>query len=264
MLYKYNLKLALKIALMSVNRFKNPPNYWRTLEYKLVIKEGQFKEGDVILDIGSPKLLSLYLAKVVSAQVFATDIDDSFIKNLDFLRRLERISPQKLHIQVEDGRNLSFDNCSFNKVYSISVLEHIPNQGDTECVKEITRVLSKNGRCKITVPFSPSTKIVYKEEKDFYWAKHSLRTENGSVFYQRRYSEKDLFDRIITPSALNLEKLQFIDERILKRSEKELIEILPSWASPIEPLLSRLLLRKPFDSLKSLRKPLCALIVLKK
>jgi SAM-dependent methyltransferase len=264
MLYKYNLWLALKFAQKSLFYLKHPPNYWRALEYKLVLQEGVFKENDVILDIGSPKLLSLYLAKVVCAKVFATDIDDSFIENLKFLRWLENINPQKLHIGVEDGRHLSFDDGYFNKVYSISVIEHIPDQGDTECVKEIARVLSKNGRCIITVPFWPTTKIDYKDEKDFYWSKHSAEMENGSIFYQRRYSEQDLFERIINPSALTLEKLQFIGERVLTKSKKELIEILPRRASFIEPLLSRLLLKKPVDSWKSLKKPLAALIVLGK
>jgi ubiquinone/menaquinone biosynthesis C-methylase UbiE len=222
-----------------------------------------FKKSDRILDIGSPKLLSLYLAEKIGAEVFSTDIEDYFIQEYSFLRQLIKMSEEKFHIGVEDGRKLSFEDNYFNKIYSISVIEHIPDCGDTECLKEIARVLSSGGRCVITVPFSPVSKVEFKEVP-FYWSKSSTFLADGKVFYQRRYSEEDLYNRLINPSGLKLKKLKYVGENVMINSKKELCECLPQITGPIQPLLSKMLHSNPVDSWKNLKKPLCALIVLEK
>jgi SAM-dependent methyltransferase len=268
MLYTYGIKLGIKLLLggklrQSLRYLIIPVSYWRNLEYQLVYNEADFQSNDRILDIGSPKLLSLYLAKKLGAEVFSTDIEDYFVQEYSFLRQAENIPPEKFHIKVEDGRDLSFDDNYFNKIYSISVIEHIPDNGDIECLKEIGRVLSKGGRCVITVPFSPTARVEYKEG-DFYWAKSSTIKENGKVFFQRKYSEEDLFNRLMIPSDLKLKKLKYIGEKVMINSKQECRDVLHPATGPIQPLLSKLFHSKPVDSWKDLRKPLCALIVLEK
>jgi SAM-dependent methyltransferase len=269
MIYRYGMKLGAKLLLhgkvsWSLPYLIRPVNYWRAAEYKLVCDEANFQPSDRILDIGSPKLLSLYLAKVIGAEVFSTDIDSYFVEKQTFIRDLENVPPDRLHIAVEDGRNLSFQDNYFNKVYSISVLEHIPNDGDTECIREIARVMSKGGRCFITVPFAPESRIEYLDRERIYWSRHSVASGKGKTFYQRRYSENDLFSRIINSSTLKLEKLQYVGENVMTNSSREISEILPVFTGPVEPLISRLFHTEPADSWQSLKKPLCALIVLGK
>jgi hypothetical protein len=50
----------------------------------------------------------------------------------------------------------------------------------------------------------------------------------------------------------------------MPRSNREFCELLKPPTGPIQPLLSRLLLTRPVADWRSLRKPLCALIVLEK
>ena len=240
-----------------------PVNYWRSLEYQLVFREGDFRSGERVLDIGSPKLLSLYLAESVGARVFATDIEDYFVNEYTIIRQMRGISNDRFIIQVEDGRNLSFGDGSFDKVYSLSVVEHIPDEGDTQCMKEIGRVLSAGGRCVITVPFSPTSKVEFRR-KEFYWADSSSVASNGRVFYQRRYSEEDLYVRLIDPSGLRLEKLRYFGERFDTGPDRELSDFMPRPTGPIQPLLSKLLHIQPAASWRDLRKPLGALVVLQK
>ena len=71
---------------------------------------------------------------------------------------VEGVPPERLHLAVEDGRRLSFPDDSFDKVYSLSVLEHIPDDGDSACVTEIARVLRPGGECYLTVPFWPQSR----------------------------------------------------------------------------------------------------------
>ena len=110
MLYLHGLGLGFK-ALMRGGHWKTaksllkcPVNHWRTLEFRLTVEEGQFKPGERVLDIGSPKLLSLHVAKRLGCVVHATDIEDYFIEEQEFLRELEGIAPERLINEVQDGR----------------------------------------------------------------------------------------------------------------------------------------------------------------
>lgn len=268
MLYRYGFSLGMKLlrsgrVKQSLRYLVVPVNYWRTLEFRLAYAAAEFRRGDRILDIGSPKLLSLFLADRHDVEVYATDIEDYFVDEYDMLRRVRNVPTERLHVAVEDGRRLTFDDNHFTKVYSISVLEHIPENGDTECAKEIGRVLAPGGRCVITVPFNAASKQEYKRP-NFYWHGSSNGTHDGKVFYQRRYSERDLFQRIIEPSGLALKDLKYVGEHLSISAEREVCDFLPRPTGPLQPVLSKLLHTAPVDRWQALKKPLCALIVLEK
>jgi SAM-dependent methyltransferase len=267
-LYRFALRVGLH--LLAARRLKRalrylvqPVHYWRGVEYRLVWNEAGFRPDDRVLDVGSPKLLSLYLAEKIGAEVFATDIDSYFLDEYALLRSARRLSDQLLRLQVEDGRRLGFADASFTKAYAVSVLEHIPDLGDTECMKEIARVLRPGGRCLLTVPYGPVFKEKYKEA-DFYWAASSNSTPDGRVFFQRRYSEPELFARLIEPSGLTLDRLEYIGERVLVRSAREFGDFLVPPTGPAHPILSRLVHTGPARSPHELAKPLCAFLALTK
>ena len=239
-----------------------PVNYWRTAEFAAVCREAHFHRADRILDIGSPKLLALYLADRVGAEVHATDIEPCAFETLALARNLRGISPSRLALEVEDGRRLSFAEASFDKVYSVSVLEHIPDQGDTLCIEEIHRVLKPGGRCVLTVPFAPISREEFRQG-DFYWS-HASKQNGDGFFYQRRYSEADLHHRLIRPSQLRLRTLSYIGEKVPMGDGRELHDFLPDISGPIQPLLSRLLHTAPAPSWRELKSPLCAVVSLEK
>ena len=269
MLVTYGLKVGGKLLLkgelkLAARYLGRPVNYWRNVEYRLISDAGRFRPGDRVLDIGSPKLLALYLAKVVGAEVHATDIDDYFVERLQTVANIEGVPAERLRLAVEDGRRLSFADDSFDKVFSLSVLEHIPDDGDSSCVTEIARVLVPGGQCYMTVPFWPQSRSDYVDDNEVYWTKHSVAAGDGKVFYQRRYSEDDLFERLIRPSGLTLKELKYVGEKVMVDSDHELSDRLPLLSGPIQPLLSMLFHTEPVDSWQALKKPLCALIVLEK
>ncbi|MGA9362897.1 MAG: class I SAM-dependent methyltransferase [Bacteroidota bacterium] len=271
MLYWYGIKVGVFSLLRrktSREVFKNiivPANYWRTLEFRLTFDELQPESTDCILDIGSPKLLSLFLADVIGAEVYSTDLKDYFFKDYVGFCKLLRIPEQQFHVSIADGRHLPFVENFFSKIFSISVLEHIPDNGDSACVKEIARTLAPRGICVITVPFASSAKEEYKQARDFYWADRSrVKEQTTQVFYQRRYSEAALYDRLINPSGLKLQKLIFVGETFPLPKNTELARFLPPITGVLHPLLSFLFHTHPERDWRRIRKPLCALIVLRK
>jgi hypothetical protein len=134
------------------------------------------------------------------------------------------------------------------------------------------------------VPFSPTSRTIYRKAKQFYWAGSSVEQEGGQeasqgesqgegqgegmAFFQRRYSEQDLRERIIGPSGLRLRALRFVGERVWQNSPKEVFEHIPFAAGvafgPLQPLLARLLQTAPVNRWQTIKKPLCAFIVLEK
>lgn len=270
MLYFYGVGLGLRSLLRGHISKKTaallvmPVNYWRVVEYDLAFKELDPKSTDVILDIGSPKLFSLYLAEKFGLQIYPTDIEDYFLKEYEFHKTLvPALIRKNIHLSVQDGRHLDLPDNKFNKVFSISVIEHIPDVGDSKCMQEIARVLQPGGICVLTIPFSPSG---YDEFTDgnFYWAGSSVKTGDQKTFFQRRYSERDIHERLVKPSGMKVKKIEYVGEKILTEEKKELSSYLPYMLGPLHPTLARLFLTPPTNDYRELRKPLCALVVLEK
>jgi SAM-dependent methyltransferase len=271
MIYSYGLLVGLQSLLrghISREALKNvvvPVNYWRTLEYRLVFDELLPQRSDVILDIGSPKLFSLYVAERFGTEICATDIEEYFIPDYGYFGAMRGIPPERYRLLRADGRKLQFADGAFNKVYSISVLEHIPGEGDSECMKEIARVLRPGGLCLLTVPFAPQSREEFRRAKDFYWSSKSGDVrEDGDVFFQRRYSELDLQKRLIEPSGLSVRRIGYFGERLALREGAEIAHYLPPVTGPVHPLASKLFHVGPCDSWRGIPNPLGALVALEK
>lgn len=273
MIYTYGLSVGAQLLARgnvkpALRHLIQPVSYWRATEYALTMRYGDFKAGDRILDIGSPKLLSLYLAKTLGSDVYSTDIDGYFMPEYRQLRTIEGLSPERFHVETQDGRNMTYPDNYFDKVYSISVIEHIPDHGDSECMREIARVLKPGGRVMLTVPFGQVSQDQYRSGSEFYWANLSTTAADGSVFFQRRYSEQDLQDRLIGPSGLRVGKRLFVGERVFTNSDKEFFEHLPPLThpmiGPIQAPLARVLQTPATASANALKKPLCAFLMLEK
>ncbi len=269
-LYRYALEIG--VALLRGRRLKpalrhliQPISYWRSVEYRLVWGAAGFGAADRVLDIGSPKLLSLYVAERTGAEIYSTDLLDYFVEEWRYLSQARRVAPERFHVETADGRALPYPDAFFSKVYSISVIEHIPDDGDSDCLREIGRVLAPGGRCLLTVPFWPTSQDVY-HRPDFYFAASSPTNGGGLVFFQRRYSEEDLQRRLIRPSGLHLTRLLYVGERVGTRNDRrEFCEVAPMLiTSPLHPVLSRLVHTRPAASWHTLRKPLCAFLELTK
>jgi SAM-dependent methyltransferase len=190
----------------------NPLNYVRQLEIPITLLYLKPKKTENILDVSSPKILSLYLAANNINNVLSTDIDDYFIKDFIQFSKLFNI---KLKTKIFDARKIPFSENTFDKIFSISVLEHIPNDEDQKAVLEMTRVLKPKGKLIVTVPMSLDYLEKYLSSANFYWKTHTKQSK-GLFFFQRRYDFNTLLKKIKNPK-LKIENIIYICEKPINK-----------------------------------------------
>lgn len=227
-------------------RIVNPLSYPRWMEYDLAINGLGSIDGCRVLDIGSPKLPILVLARDTKCELYATDIRDYFIgPTTQFLTNLglgHRVG-QDLYLEVQDARHLSYADASFDRIFSISVLEHIPGHGDSQAMREIARVLRPGGILTLTVPFEASG---YRED----WVRGNVYERAGHAealtFYQRHYDQETLEARLVSPSEMICEGMVYFGEPKLQ-FEPYWNRVPMKWKLPLlwaQPFVARALLRK--------------------
>lgn len=211
----YNLVLLeKKIALFSNGHFLRGiiaaalrgGSYRRHYEYPWISNNLAIKATDKILDIGcGNNALSLFLASN-GVKITAVDIVEEKAKK--YIIIAEKMGLKKamingsLRIDSLDARKLPYSSEYFDKVLAISCLEHFRGDGDTQCIKEMSRVLKPGGCIGITVPFSVK---FYKEESNYY-----------VPYYEKRYDLATLNKRLILPSGLDLVKIAYAAEKRFK------------------------------------------------
>lgn len=244
-------RFAYSLALRSLNRehFKDalrmllePCNYWRNVEVPAAINALDVRPGQKVLDIGSPKLPSVFIWYKLGAEVYATDLFPYFFEEYShYLSRLGASMQRELyHIEQQDARKLRYPDNYFDKVYAISVLEHIEDEGDSKAMREIARVLKPGGLCCLTVPFDDR----YRESTIDYEIYFKKPMDGKAVFYERHYDRDSLRSRLVKPSGLRLARLDLYGERWFhyEHCYNALPRAFKVALAPSSPLFSKLLL----------------------
>ncbi len=236
-----------------------PVGYWRCVPFAVTKAEFDRLTAPAVLDIGSPKMLSLLLAKRKDARVVATDLDDPAIFD-----RWER-SAKALHLEnyraeFQDGRKLSYSDSAFDLVYSISVIEHIPDSGDMEALREIARVLKPGGVAVIEVPYRRKGETIYHK-----YTSRGVPLDHPE-FYERHYDRDMLEERLVRGAhGLTVERVSILGEWLpvdpLIATDR-LPRILRWSLLPLEPLMAGVnYWQRPNDGQG---RPLAALLVYRK
>jgi SAM-dependent methyltransferase len=161
----------------------------RYLELPETRRELDAQAGEQVLDLASPKLLAVALAR---EGVHVTSVDQLS----DEIDRWRRLTPgeRNLRFEVADGRALPYEDASFDRAYSVSVLEHIPERGDEAALKELARVVKPGGRIVLTLPHARKAWDEFRDHP--LYADHGP-SPNGRYFFQRWYDSAAV-ERLVT------------------------------------------------------------------
>lgn len=135
----------------------------RSIEYPFAAS--RVGNAERILDVGTVKASPVWISWLESLpiEVHATDYDEPF----------ELFNTVQFH--QSDIRNLQLPDGMFDKIFAVSVIEHIglespqvlvskvpdvSNDGDLEAVRELARVLKPGGELIMTLPFGVKDGLV--------------------------------------------------------------------------------------------------------
>jgi SAM-dependent methyltransferase len=210
-----DVRNGLKLLIASVG-------YWRFYPNALVMRLARELRPASILDLSSPKLVSLILAR--EFDVLAVDLDDPQLETR-WAKAARLLGLSRYRHAYEDATRLSMPEASFDFVYSLSVVEHIPGDGDREAMEEIARVLKPGGQALVEVPLRHRYAEIFQRYDSKGFALPEPR------FYERHYSPETL-NRLDTPRL----------EVLSRWSMGEYLPIDPWIATPRLPRLLRLLI----------------------
>ncbi|HXG75213.1 MAG TPA: class I SAM-dependent methyltransferase [Gaiellaceae bacterium] len=163
--------------------------------------------GERVLDLASPKLLAVALAR---SGVHVTSVDE-LPPEIEAWRRLTR-GERNLELVVADGRALPFADASFDHATSISVLEHVADDGDATALGELARCVRPGGRIAITLPFARRAWDEYRREAAYV----DRGGDERGHFFQRWYDD---------------ERVDALLARVpeLRLRERTVVRLVPNW-----------------------------------
>jgi SAM-dependent methyltransferase len=174
----------LKAAVLRIVVPLDPSRY---LELPHSLRQLDARPGQAVIDLASPKLVAVALAR---SGVNVTSVD-ALESEVETWRRLAPDEP-RLSLQCGDGRQLPCGNASFDHGYSISVLEHIPDDGDEQALGELARVVRPGGRVVLTMPYAESYWEDWRETPVY----GSGGERPGRHFFERWY-DRARVDRLL-------------------------------------------------------------------
>jgi SAM-dependent methyltransferase len=211
-LWNHSLRLAARWAAslprhglagvkVATQRALVPLDPWRYYEMGRVADD-EFA-GDC-LDVSSPKLLPSLLQHEGRGTWTATDL---FSTELEMWRAVE----PDLRLEIADATKLQYADEAFDHVLCVSVVEHIPGEGDTAAMAEFWRVLRPGGALHMTTDVAPETRDILLDRKVY--GEASQEVEGGGVFFARNYSPEDLQRRILDSAPWEVEHREFARQR---------------------------------------------------
>ncbi len=173
---------------------------FRNVEDAFALKHGDLylKPEHVHLDIGSGlSMVPGLLYQRRHARTYATELDPVYLDwQQSYMDTLGFEDTDIFFVQREDATQLTFADCSVNFITAISIIEHIPGDGDSRSMAEFARVLPSGGRVVVTVP----TDLTYLENSTTAYYKG----------FERRYDPAALRSRLYHPDLALVEQLYMV------------------------------------------------------
>ena len=153
------------------------------------------------LDVSSPRLFSTYVLKETSVDeldIINADRRDMGV-TLDVLANVG-VESSRYHGTVARAESLPWPDCTFSCVWSISVIEHVPEPDDVAAMREIWRVVKPGGTLYITVPTSKeATEEARSEDVYQVLGDEGRAPSSGDVFFQRLYDRRQVEQKLLGP-----------------------------------------------------------------
>lgn len=189
-----------------------PVNIVRYWEFPFALRH-LAKEPGRCLDISSPRLFSFYVAshrRPSLVRMLNPDHRDAELTR-SLAKRLRRhtVIVEPLPVSAIAGEHERYDS-----IWSISVIEHIPEDGDIEAIRLMYEALAPGGTLIVTVPVDKRPWDEYRRD-DAYALGVGARPEG--TFFQRWYDESAIASRLLDPLGPVDVYVEWFGERVAGR-----------------------------------------------
>ncbi len=173
----------------------------RYLEYSWTANALQPLAGRRALDVGASRSPLTILLAGQGAAVTALDLDP-LVMDLPTMATRAAMTGAARNItpRLHDARALPYADAHFARVCAVSVLEHIPEDGDSIVAREMARALAPGGLLALTLPYGRS----YRPPGE----------GPAQERFQRIYDGAALNARVIEPTGLEIVRREFFGVRV--------------------------------------------------
>lgn len=230
-LAKQVLKISIKKMglLKAYSKIISPVTDWsRFAEFFLTseILKKNLQDGDIILDIGSPKLFPIWFATKKYVKIVCTDIwKEASLEYSHFWDDIKNDHKSLLAFETADLLDLKYENEKFDGIFSISTIEHAYDPNWKEIISEnLSRVLKDGKIVVLTTPFGSKNVVQFKQNLGY--TNVHLQEENKNFFMRIiDQNELDKFVKIAEKHSLFLEECYTVNISASKLSK--IIRLLP-------------------------------------
>jgi SAM-dependent methyltransferase len=186
-----------------------PVNIVRYWEFPFALRHLP-RNARSFLDVGSPRLLSLYVAsrqRSARLRVINPDVRDAEeTAGLATMLGLTNVGVDTVFVAALAG-----DPRRYDAIWSISVVEHMAGDGDREAMALMYDALAPGGRLLVTVPVDRRAWAEFRDS-DIYGL--GLPREPEGYFFQRWYDEASVRGRLIDPIGPDRVSVEWFGERV--------------------------------------------------
>jgi SAM-dependent methyltransferase len=146
------------------------------------------------LDVGSPRLFTIDLARRrPGARIRVINPDRADVAATRTLAAVAGLS--NVEIEPLAVADLAGDPARYDAIWSISVLEHIPADGDREAIAVLYAALAPGGRLLVTVPVD---RHAWDEHRRVDTYRLGLPLQPEGYFFQHWYDEAAIRNRLLS------------------------------------------------------------------
>lgn len=170
------------------------PAHWWSRPYEYAWAAELCDSGNVVLDAacGIPHPFKFYLAEHCKA-VYAIDKDERIMDDDEIERAIDETFgrntrsacltniPENLELRRTDITSIHYGDGTFDKIFCISVLEHLSDEDKLKALKEFRRALKDGGMVILTLDYSktPDYSSATMEQIEALLSKAGLRFAGG-------------------------------------------------------------------------------------
>lgn len=183
-------------------------NAFKIYEFKELIRGISFSKDEVILDIGCGSGLQAMLIGKKCKKVIGIDISEKVVSAAQLRAQCVKGTVNS-EFRCIELKNAGFEDEYFDKIFSVCVIEHIPNY--VEILKEAYRILKKDGQMIFSVDALETIKdkkLIEKHKKEHFVYKYFRREELRTILEEIGFKEVNIYP---------IFKSDFAKKRFIKR-----------------------------------------------